>query len=80
WPKLHATETDGGESLAPRQASAVAAIEDAEDATPSAAALAAPSPPAAPATSPKPDKAAPETPAAKDEVITTEEIIIEIDD
>lgn len=77
WPQARAAETDGGESLAPRQPSAVAAIEEAEDATPSpATAAVTPATPAA-----KPDKpSSPETPAAKDEVLTTEEIIIEIED
>jgi hypothetical protein len=80
WPTLHAAEADGGESLAPRQASTVAAIEDAEDATPSPAALAAPAAPPAPAPAVKPDKpASPET-SPKEEVLTTEEIIIEIED
>ena len=84
WPKPHASELDGGESLSPRQASAVAAIEEAEDATPSASSSAAPAG-AAPALAPgKPDKPASETPAAREpkdpDVLTTEEIIIEIDD
>lgn len=80
WPKLHAAETDGGESLSPRQASTVAAIEDAEDATPSPAALAAPAAPTTPAPAAKPDKpASPET-SPKEEILTTEEIIIEIED
>jgi hypothetical protein len=83
WPKAHATESDGGESLAPRQASAVAAIEEAEDTTPSASSLAAPSVPSGstPAVkSEKSEKPASESSTPKDEVITTEEIIIEIDD
>ena len=82
WPGSSPADTDGGESLAPRQASAVAAIEEAEDATPSpAVAIVVPITPAAPAGAAKPDKpTSPETPAPKDDVLTTEEIIIEIED
>ncbi len=84
WPKAHATEADGGESLAPQKASAVAAIEEAEDATPSAAAGAAPSAPAASTPAVKSEKSekptSPEASTPKDEILTTEEIIIEIDD
>jgi hypothetical protein len=81
WPKPHASEIDGGESLAPRQASSVAAIEEASDATPSAPAPAAPAAAApAAASSAKPDKPA-DAPSPKEpDVLTTEEIIIEIDD
>lgn len=82
WPKLHAREADGGESLAPRQASSVAAIEEADDATPSAAALAAPpaAAPAAAAPAPRTDRPA-DAPAAREpDILTTEDIIIEIDD
>jgi len=83
WPKLHEAETDGGESLAPRQSSPVAAIEEAGDATPAAAppstppASASPSAPAA-----RPDRPATESPPPprEPEILTTEEIIIEIDD
>jgi hypothetical protein len=81
WPKPHASETDGGESLAPRQASSVAAIEEASDATPSAPAPVAPAA-AAPAAAPgaKPDRPADAPPPKEPDVFTTEEIIIEIDD
>lgn len=81
WPAPRAAETDGGESLAPRQPSAVAAIEEAEDATPTPVTTpVAPALPATPAAA-KPDKpSSPEAAAAKDEVLMTEEIIIEIED
>lgn len=81
WPEPHEREVDGGESLAPRQPAAVVAIEKAEDATPGTAA-----PPAAPGTAdaaaaPGSDRPAPEDPAQKDpDVLTTEEIVIEIED
>ena len=85
WPKLHVTETDGGESLAPQQGSSVAAIEEAKDAKPSAPAPAAATtttgaaPAATPAT--RTERPAADPPAAREpEVLTTEEIIIEIDD
>ena len=84
WPKLHEREADGGESLEPRQASAVVAIEKAED---------APSAEPAPASDGAADDAKdgapaaqPETPTSEvpslddPEVFTTEEIVIEIED
>lgn len=86
WPKLHVTETDGGESLAPQQGSSVAAIEEAKDAKPSAPAATAAAPTtagAAPAATPatRTERPAADPPAAREpEVLTTEEIIIEIDD
>ncbi len=83
WPAPSPPETDGGESLAPRQAGSVAAIESAEDETPTAPAAAAAgasataaSPAAAPAASPEPSEA----PAREPDVLTTEELIIEIED
>ena len=83
WPKLHATETAGGESLAP-QGSSVAAIEEAEDVKPSAPApaAAATTTGAAPSATPAPRTERPaDPPAAREpDVLTTEEIIIEIDD
>jgi hypothetical protein len=81
WPKASPSETDGGESLAPRQPSSVAAIEEAGDATPSAAppaSAAAAAPAAAPARADKP--AAESPPPREPDVLTTEDIIIEIDD
>jgi hypothetical protein len=84
WPKAHATESDGGESLAPQKASAVAAIEEAEDTTPSVSAAVTPSAPAASTPAVKAEKsekpATPESSPSTDEILTTEEIIIEIDD
>jgi hypothetical protein len=83
WPKPSPSETDGGETLEPRQASAVAAIEDAEDATPSAGAPAATTttPAATPAATPaRTDRPASETPAREPDVLTTEDIVIEIED
>jgi len=81
WPQLHAREADGGESLAPRQASSVAAIEEAVDVTSSAAAPAAPAA-AAPASpsSARPDRPADAPPPREPDILTTEDIIIEIDD
>jgi hypothetical protein len=82
WPRPRAAETDGGESLAPRGASSIAAIEDAEDATPTAPASASGStgPAAAPAPpGPRTERPA-EPPARELEVLTTEEIVIEVDD
>ena len=84
WPKPSPSETDGGESLAPRQPSAVAAIEEAGDATPSApapspAASSAATPAAAPAA--RPDRPASEAPPPREpEILITDELIIEIDD
>jgi hypothetical protein len=83
WPKPHASETDGGESLASRQASSVAAIEEADDATPAPATPAPAGGAVAPAAAPagKPDKPASDAPPPKEpDVLTTEDIIIEIED
>jgi hypothetical protein len=83
WPKPAASETDGGESLEPRQPDAVAAIEDADDASPAAAAPKEPgAAPAAPAATPGARSERPaDAPAAREpDVLTTEDIIIEIDD
>lgn len=79
WPKSQPSETDGGESLAPHQASSVAAIETADDDEKSseAPAAAAPKPEKAEKPAEKPaEPAAPKEP----EVIMTEEIVIEIED
>ena len=74
WPRPHATSADGGESLAPHTASAVAAAATGEDeqavpdltlpATPAAA-----TPAATPAAKPT---------ASPDEPVTTEDMVIEI--
>ena len=82
WPKSQPAEHDGGESLAPHVSrSAVTAIEKSdEDVKP--AAVEAPAPrantPAPAATGTAPAADAPRAPA--EETITTEDIIIEIDD
>ncbi len=82
WPKAADKETDGGESLAPRaKAASVAAVEAADeaesDATPEA------DKPAAPGEA-KPETPKPATPGAtqapEEITITTEDIVIEIDD
>jgi hypothetical protein len=81
WPKPSPSETDGGESLAPRQASSVAAIEESDDEAPSDATPSAPAPtaPAAATTAPA-VKPAETPPPSEPDPLTTEEIIIEIDD
>ena len=82
WPKLHEAEKDGGESLAPHAAHAgsVAAVEKSgdDDAKP-AAATAGPAAPAASKDAASPTGTAP-TMIQEDVPVTTEDIIIEIDD
>ena len=80
WPETAERETDGGESIAPREADAVASVED--EATPVAEVVA----PAAAAASPTP-AAATVTPTitaptitVSEDTITVEEIVIEISD
>lgn len=79
WPKPQPSETDGGESLAPHQASSVAAVEAADSdpkaSEPAAAAEKKPEKTEKPAEKPA-EPAAPKEP----EVIMTEEIVIEIED
>src|SRR5579862_3824805 len=81
WPKQHEAEKDGGESLSPHVASAVAAVEqggnDEESAKPVAPPVAAPA-----ATAKEPGAVAPTAPVAvpSDDPIMTEDIVIEIDD
>ena len=82
WPRMTEKETDGGESLAPRaKASAVAASETADDDKPAKTedkpAASTPAKPDAETT--KPASTAPAQ-APDDIVITTEEIVIEIED
>jgi hypothetical protein len=82
WPKAAATEADGGESLAPRTASAavVASSDDDDDdldiklLTPVVVKPAAGATPATPAATPG------TTTTPGDEPIMTEDLIIEIDD
>jgi hypothetical protein len=78
WPKGHTAETDGGESLAPHEARMVATakpVDDDKPATPAAATAV----PVATATEATPDAVTPAA-AAAEEVIQSEEIVIEIDD
>lgn len=84
WPKPTVRELDGGESLAPRAAArAIAAIVEDEGPADEAAS----DQPAAPAGSgagssstDKPTATTPEATPPADEPITTEEIVIEIED
>ncbi len=77
WPKGHTSETDGGESLAPHVARVVATAAKTDDDKPATPAVT--TAPAAAATNATP--AAVTAPAAAtEEVIQSEEIIIEIDD
>ena len=80
WPKQHAAEVDGGESLAPHVSTQVAAIgitkDEDDEGKP---ATATPAPVAAPAAVTASPAVTPPT-APADETINTEEIIIEIDD
>ncbi|HEY0986050.1 MAG TPA: hypothetical protein VGD80_03325 [Kofleriaceae bacterium] len=79
WPKLHARETDGGESLAPRAAARAiaAAVEDDH-----AADRAAGDKPAAPATATPavPEKPAGGTVTVTEEPLSPEDLVIEVDD
>lgn len=78
WPKTADRETDGGESLAPRQATTVAAAEDEPaaaapvtvEAAPAATSTATPTA-VTPTTTP--------TITAPEDTITVEEIVIEIE-
>ncbi|HEV7557913.1 MAG TPA: hypothetical protein VGO00_20745 [Kofleriaceae bacterium] len=82
WPKASTTAKDGGESLAPREARAVTAVEASPDETPStASAEAVPSKPAASPGTPITPVAVPAVaaPSGAEDPLTTEEIVIEID-
>lgn len=86
WPKMAETDVkdDGGESIAPRESNAVAAVvEKSEEPEAKKKAESEAEKPAAAKTDDKAaattTPAAPATPSA-DDVINTEEIIIEIDD
>ena len=77
WPKQHVAEVDGGESLAPRPKTQIAAsVASSDDHTP--AASEAPVVPAAAAT-PAAATAATTTTASGEE-ITTEDLVIEVDE
>ena len=80
WPEPSKTAEDGGESLAPHETSTVAAaLEKSDDATPDAEDKPAASVPAA-APEDKPATMSQPTAPANDDVIMSDEIIIEIDD
>ena len=84
WPAPSTTADDGGESLDPRSEGSVAAtLETADDDEPAAAAddkpAASDTKPATIDDSAASTTAAPQTPSV-DDVLNTEEIIIEIDD
>ena len=78
WPKTADKEVDGGESLEPRVAGSVAAIEDSKDEVVEVKAVEKPADKPA-ATEVKPDVPAPAVPVVE-EPIQTEEIVIEIED
>lgn len=77
WPKQAARDPDGGESLAPHLTSSVAAVELAEDIKLEDKPIAKPDEPvkATPGVTPSVP-----TVTKPDEPITTEDIVIEIDD
>lgn len=80
WPEPSKTADDGGESLAPHEASPIAAaIEKSNDATPDADDKPAAAAPAA-AVEDKPATVSQPTTPASDDTIMSDEIIIEIDD
>ncbi len=82
WPKQSHSDDDGGESIAPRVVRPVEAAADKSDDDDKPA----PAPAAAPAAKEAPAPAAPAAvpgapaPPAVEETITTEDIVIEIDD
>jgi hypothetical protein len=80
WPKAQASDHDGGESIAPREgAKSVAAAPDKDDdndETPTSEA--APAAAAGPAATTEGGAPAAAAPAATDDVIQTEEIVIEV--
>ena len=80
WPKATASEHDGGESIAPREGakSVAAAAKDDGDDDAAPASEAAPAAAAAPAATTEGGAPAAAAPAAGDDVIQTEEIVIEI--
>ena len=80
WPKMADKDTDGGESLTPRQGamSVVAAADDDDDDIKVVAVPAAATPAGAAATAATP--AATPAATAPEDTIMVEEIVIEIDD
>jgi hypothetical protein len=80
WPKPHAAETDGGESLAPHEA-ARAISAAVEDERPERAADKPAETPATAAPAGEPaDKPAAGSVTVTEEPITAEDIVIEVDD
>jgi hypothetical protein len=81
WPKASKQDKDGGESLAPHESKQMAVALEKEDDAPAAVAKPKPDAPAIVPTgdAPVPTAAVVPGPAVED-VITTEDIIIEIDD
>jgi hypothetical protein len=78
WPKMAEHETDGGESLAPRQGATAVAAAEAEGPAEDIKVVAAPV--AAPAVTPAATPAVTPTITAPEETITVEDIVIEVDD
>ena len=83
WPAPSTTADDGGESIAPRETSVAAAVEssDEKDEPVATAAAAEPAKSAAtPDSGDKPATVSAPTQPATDDLMISEEIIIEIDD
>ncbi len=77
WPALHAREADGGESLAPRpKTQSAAAVASSEDHTPAVVADV----PAVPAVAAAVPGGAAPTLTAPEDVITTEDVVIQVDE
>jgi hypothetical protein len=79
WPKSHASEDDGGESLEPRVASAIEEQRAADDDDHPAVATPASAPAATAAPASAPAAAAP-APTGELQVLEGDEIIIEVDE
>jgi hypothetical protein len=79
WPELHARETDGGESLAPRAAARAIAAAGEDDHAADRAAGDKPAAPATPASAP-PEKPAAGTVTVTEEPLNAEDLVIEVDD
>jgi hypothetical protein len=79
WPKTADRETDGGESIAPREAIAAVVVEDAAEVAVDVVAPAAAAATAGGAAAATPTVTAP-TVTAPEDTITVEEIVIEIND
>jgi hypothetical protein len=83
WPAPSKTAEDGGESIEPRSTAVAASVEKSEDVTAEKDDKPATEAAEKPATASEPDKAPTLSPATQpkdDEVIMSEEIIIEIDE